>query len=146
MNRFLTIFGLIYWGLLVNLGPSVHTLSVFGLHQNGGNGAPCCHSDLDFALQNRSVITDDCCGHGRHTNLSQPEGRYGSLWMGPELSASDLLADHDCYFCDFFDYLSATATESTTWIASTSITSLSETATSFPTADRVNANARGPPA
>lgn len=143
MNRIFTISCLVYWFLLVNLGPSVHTLSVFGLHQHGSCGTVCCdqsngngdHRHRHRLSQSRSV-DHHCCGAHDDDSLEN---------HGFEIAASDLLLDHDCHLCDFFDYLSATDTDSLQWLVQSTVTSISHRTPGLASAVDVWAQARGPP-
>ena len=71
-----TWFFIVYLGLLINLGPSLHHADFLGLHQHssGSSCSCCCHS------------------HAVPCSTDSPDG-----------ATVKGTAEHDCAFCKFFD-------------------------------------------
>ena len=91
---------LIYWGLLINLGPSLHTISWFGIHSSCG----CCQPVvLDIA--------GDCgCGEQECCSLANNEfDASGSV------AQQHLADDKACSFCEFFKKYQADSSSPTTF-------------------------------
>ena len=121
----LTIFLLIYWGLLVNLGPSLHTHSVFGLHGDTNSSVTKAHQ------------SDQSCGC-----CSSDFSKESSSELPPE----DEIQSHcDCSLCDFFDYLSVTSVTPHQWVPEQSIELSYCKLDGFLSTDQVCSRARGPP-
>jgi hypothetical protein len=90
-KQFLICFLLGYLVLLWNFGPSFHRADFFGFNLCAASAAS--HNSFAFDLAEYS----GCCCHGScHTS---PDGPEQSL---------NLIADHDCAFCDFFDQFNLT--------------------------------------
>jgi len=74
---------LIYWGLLINLGPSLHTHTVFGLHGQG-----CCQPLSSVAQLDLRGDCDCGCDQKPETNAVEVE--------------QHVVAYSSCSFCKFF--------------------------------------------
>lgn len=135
----LTIFLLIYWGLLVNLGPSVHTHSIFGLHGSCCSGVH--HTESSGATLASLQSSDSCCCCCSHT-----EDQTSELADSEQLAATDeVKTHHHCTFCEFFKYLSATPATPHLWVAEQSIEISFSKLDGFLSTDQVCSRARGPP-
>lgn len=117
----LTIFLLIYWGLLVNLGPSLHTHSFFGLHDS------CCAPAA-------SVQDNQCCSGCCSTpTQSTPV-------------TSEISSTHDCSLCDFFDYLNISTAEYFQPASEQSLEPVFASRDCLLSEAQISNRARGPPA
>lgn len=84
-------FLLVYWVLLMNLGPSLHRAQFFGLHCHHCSDS-CTdkgHSHSDMAPE--QLRQHLACCHGCHA--------FDSV---DEVNSGKLLGDDDCSFCRFF--------------------------------------------
>ena len=107
----LTIFLLVYWSLLVNFGPSVHTHSFFGLH---------CDCGVAHSTEN-----SDCCHGGCCSADSDAEIVLDFTVVDDVVAENELSPSHDCLFCKFFKYLNYSAADSVQWSPSESVHFLS---------------------
>jgi len=122
----LTIFLLIYWGLLVNLGPSLHTHSVFGLHGDSSSAAEIYQSEAEQSCS--------CCS----SDFASDEPS--------ELPAEDEIQSLcDCSLCEFFDYLNVTPVIPQQWVPQQSVEFSYSKLDGFLSTDQVCSRARGPP-
>lgn len=85
-------FFVAYLGLLLNLGPSLHHLDLFGFHTHCGS-ISCSHHHDDSSHHH----ADSHCSHS-FCDHSHPQPKSSE-----SLTVRSGSADHDCPFCDFFD-------------------------------------------
>ena len=138
----LTLGLLIYWGLLINLGPSLHTLDVFGLHHGScqhtqhSHGVCCSPTSLQPANLNLGGdVACDCHGHsasGADFVVSQND-----------FAGSD--SDHQCSFCEFFKYFQADTTQTATLDQFDSVEDFFARSEVAHSASDLTSRARGPP-
>ena len=119
----LTIFLLVYWSLLINFGPSVHTHSYFGLHCGG-----CAES---HAVESSSCCCHSGCCPSEHADVP---------------ADSEVSSLHDCSLCKFFKYLNYSAADSIQWSPDESVHFVAVSYDRFLSSKTVSSRARGPPA
>ena len=133
----LTLGLLIYWGLLINLGPSLHTLDVFGLHHGNCQHSECC-SPPSLQPANLNLggnVACDCHGH------STTDADF--VVSQNDFAGSD--ADHQCSFCEFFKYFQANTTQTATLDQFDSVESFFARSVVADSAWDLPSRARGPP-
>ena len=117
----LTIFLLVYWSLLINFGPSVHTHSYFGL---------CGCGDAHVVEGSSGCGHSGCCP-SEHADVP---------------ADSEVSSLHDCSLCKFFKYLNYSAADSVQWSSDESVHLVAISYDRFLSSKTFSSRARGPPA
>ena len=118
----LTIFLLVYWSLLINFGPSVHTHSYFGLHCGCGDA---------HVVEGSSGCGHSGCCPSEHADVP---------------ADSEVSSLHDCSLCKFFKYLNYSAADSVQWSSDESVHLVAISYDRFLSSKTFSSRARGPPA
>jgi len=131
-RRRLSLALLIYWGLLINLGPSLHTLSFLGLHDSS-----CCSSltCLDLPQLKDDLHSGCCC-----SSHSEPSSQDSDEVDG------QIDAVHDCSFCKFFKHYQADSVQSVDFEPSERVDTFCLRSGLASSLEVISSRARGPPA
>jgi len=133
MNRRRTSLALvIYWGLLINLGPSLHTLSFFGLHGQG-----CCQPKIAVSQLD---LSGDCCCCDHH---SKPGSKQSAEVQTPV--ERNIVAHSSCSFCKFFKHYQADSEQPESFEPLEKIEAVRPRSKALYAAGIVQTRARGPP-
>ena len=117
----------LYLGFLVNLGPSMHHASCFGLHNHDSNGA---------SVSEEGVFSC-CCHHDSMPSDAIPSDR------GTDNSV--VSAEHDCAFCKFFDDYNIVLESFQMEVAQAEVYSIDFLSSDRPVSAAIISTARGPP-